>query len=99
MADKILAETKGDFMLMDVFSNQEIEAHRPCVVERSAFINARIGVGQVVVLANLKPQATDAELVKYITESKGDLELAVESFKSEFVRDEKLTKKAKGAAE
>jgi hypothetical protein len=93
MVEKVLVETKGNFMLMDVITGAEIEAHRPCVVVRSSFIAARSAIGQIKVLAELKVEATDAELVKYINESEGDMELAIESFKSQFELGNKLTSK------
>jgi hypothetical protein len=93
MADKILVETTGDFMLMDGTTGCDIEAHRPTVVTQSGFTHVRIAISQLRVLAKLKPEATDVELQKYIAEAKGDMELAVESFKSKFEIVDKLTRK------
>lgn len=85
---KILAETKGSFQLVDLtYKGQLIRAQRPCVVENSNFVQDRIGRNQIRVISELKDEATDAEFVAYLTESKGDMDLAVDSFLSEFGKE------------
>lgn len=82
---KILAQTKGEFLLFDTATSQEIPHNRPAVVDRSHFFDARIAIGQIQVLhPELKDSATDEEFKKYLKESDGDIDLAVESFLSAF---------------
>lgn len=81
---KILAETTGDFLLLDLSTGDTLEAHRPSVVSRSGFLDARIALHQVTKLADLPDDATDAEFAGYWTESEGDKALAVESYLSKF---------------
>lgn len=82
---KLLAETKGSFQLHDLaHKGQRIQARRPSVVENSHFIQDRIGRGQVRVIAELKPEATDEDFVGYRKESGGDDQLAIDAFLAEF---------------
>ncbi|RWN60209.1 hypothetical protein [Mesorhizobium sp.] len=82
---KLLAETKGSFQLHDLaHKGQRIHARRPSVVENSHFIQDRIGRAQVRIIAELKPEATDAEFIGYMKESDGDMQLAIDAFLAEF---------------
>ncbi|MBN9548149.1 MAG: hypothetical protein J0H31_04500 [Alphaproteobacteria bacterium] len=82
---KLLAETKGSFQLHDLaHKGQRIQARRPSVVENSHFIQDRIGRGQVRIIAELKPHATDEDFVGYRKESEGDDQLAIDAFLAEF---------------
>ena len=96
---KILVETSGRFKLLDlsVRPAQDINHARPSVVVNSHFVQARVGLGQLAVLATLKDEATDAEFAKYVTESKGDMTLAVSSFVASFGLDAE-PKSTKGKA-
>lgn len=91
---KLLVETTGEFMLMDTSGRQEVQAARPSVVDNTNFINGRIASGFLKGLGPLKDDATDAEFAKYFDESKGDSNLAVESFLSTFGADA-ITEKTK----
>jgi len=88
--EKKLIETSGDFQYVCPQSMQLVHAHRPTVVEMSAFIASKIATGSVKFLADLQAQATDEEFVKYWEEAKDDMKLVVESFKSSFKREPEL---------
>lgn len=79
---KILAQTVGNFMLMDNgLKNNILEAHRPGVVVVTQFVNQRLGMNQIQVLQNDIPEsAEDADFEKFWVESYGDEALAIESF-------------------
>lgn len=81
---KMLAETTGDFMLLDLGANQSMDAFRPSVVARSAFIDARIALSQIVKISDVPDDATDAEFAEYWDSADGDKELAVSSYLSKF---------------
>ena len=82
---KLLVKTTGKFMLLDPMTNCEMESVRPSVVQSSQFVNSRIAVGQIEVIAgHLKEEATDAEFANFWKGSNGDEALAVESFLSAF---------------
>lgn len=82
---KHLVETKGHFMLIDPVSGQEIPAQRPAVVEFTSFFQHRTAMDQIRILAeDLEDSATDEAFVDTLKESEGDVDLAVEAFKSEF---------------
>jgi hypothetical protein len=89
---KLLVETVGQFMLVDGL--QEIQATRPSVISPSHFFSERVSRNQINVLAELKDEATDLEFKKFLAESNGDMDLAVESFLSTFGA-EKVSKKGK----
>ncbi|RWM90005.1 MAG: hypothetical protein EOR84_22615 [Mesorhizobium sp.] len=85
---KLLAETKGSFQLHDLaHKGQRIHARRPSVVDNSHFIQDRIGRAQVRIIAELKPEATDADFVGYMKESDGDMQLAIDAFLAEFGKE------------
>lgn len=77
---KILAHTTGKFMLLDGMSGDELDAFRPSVVRQTPFINTRVGLNQVEIVAELKREATDAEYVRFLKEADGDFDVANESF-------------------
>lgn len=64
---KAIVETKGTFQLMDPGLNQFIPHNRPAVVTVTPFIQTRLGLGQLTVVAGSLPDiASDAELVASI---------------------------------
>lgn len=66
---KAILNTKGNFLLVDPMSGQEVPYHRPAVVEVTNFFQARLGIGQLEVLhANLPDIADDKELEACIKE-------------------------------
>lgn len=80
---KRLVETTGKFTLVDMMSQagpQHIERDRPSVVETTPFINMRISIGQLILVAELPDKATDAEFSSYWQNSQ-TREQAVESYK------------------
>jgi hypothetical protein len=58
---KVLAETSGNFCLYDLIGGQIVEAHRPCVVELTAFLNTHRG-DRLTVLETLADDAEDGAL-------------------------------------
>jgi hypothetical protein len=93
---KILCETTGSFSLVDFGqAGAVIEAHRPSVVERSAFVSARAAVGQIRFLGDVTDEATDAEFAKYVDEAE-DMDLAVSAFLAAFAVEDTSKKKVSG---
>jgi hypothetical protein len=98
---KFLAETKGDFQLVD-FSNRQalLQAHRPSVIEMSSFFQSQMGYDRIKLLGEVSAEATDEEFVKYWDEC-DTAELAVDSFLAAFSVEETSAKpaaKGKGKA-
>lgn len=81
---KLLAETTGNFMLHDLSTGQSLQANRPSVINRSAFIDARIALSQIAKVADVPATVTDEDFEAFWTDSGGDRELAVASFLSQF---------------
>lgn len=89
---KILAETTGEFELVDFSYGGAIVAHnRPSVVESTTFIQSRTALGQIRVLDTLTDEATDAEFEKYYLESDKDAELAISAFKTAYSSSNQTT--------
>lgn len=84
---KFLVETTGQFMLVDPAQVEVIEADRPSVVSSTSFVQQRVSLGQIKILAELKDDASDMEFRDFVRESEGDMPLAVESFLSKFGKD------------
>ena len=88
--EKILVETTGNFGLIDFFTGDEAHHNRPSVVRNSTFFAQRAAIGQIKLLSQLKPEATDKDFAKYWEESRNpetkkvDAQLAVQSFLSVF---------------
>ncbi|WP_454287254.1 hypothetical protein [Rhizobium arsenicireducens] len=76
---KMLLETTGEFMLMDLSVGQTLVSHRPSVATRTPFIDARIALNQIVKLADLNDEATDEDFEEYWLSSE-DRVLAIASF-------------------
>lgn len=100
---KMLVETSGAFELTDLYakSRQIIDAVRPSVVEATPFVQGRLALGQLKLLApELKPEATDEEFQKYwdetasvedgIDEATGET-VKVTTYDSEFAVESFLT--------
>lgn len=87
---KMLAETKGDFMFLDLSVGQRINSHRPSVVVVTDFLNARIGLGHIIKVADVPDEATDEEFEAYWKESE-DRNLALAAFLSKFDTDAAMT--------
>lgn len=100
---KCLVNTVGSIYLTD-FNGDEYHHDRPSVVSKTSFLDQNIARGQVelCIAEELPESATDAEWLKCYQAAEGDLELAIESFKSvlkDDVENEKaLSKKAQKEA-
>ncbi len=81
---KLLAETTGEFMLVDSSSGESIPSSRPAVITVSQFYNSRIALNQVVKVSDVPDEASDEEFQKFWEDSDGDRDLAVASFLSSF---------------
>ena len=81
---KLFVQTTGSFFLVDPENRIEIQHSRPTVVEATSFVNARAAVGQIRIIGDAPDGANDADFVKFFTESDGDVELAIESYRSTF---------------
>jgi len=77
---KFLVETSGQYQLVDFTHRQQlVEAHRPSVVEQSAFIQTRVAMGQLRVFGEVNAEATDVEFAAYWKDSES-AELAIAAF-------------------
>lgn len=87
MARMALVETTQSVFLMDPNTGAEISAFRPSVAEWSSFLEMRVGLGQVrVIAADLLPEATDEAFLGYWTESDKKVDLAVAAFLAAFTQ-------------
>lgn len=81
---KVLVETTGDFMLVDAYNGDIIEATGCSVVGSTQFVQARIAAGQLTLhLGGLNDEATSEEWAAYLKES-GNFNLAKAAFESAF---------------
>ena len=88
---KLIIETTGNFQLM-LPKDELAHYDRPSVVSPSGFLDSRISVGQVKVLAgNLPDMANDSDFVAYYKDSGRDADLAVSAYVSSFEEPEKCT--------
>lgn len=82
---KHLVETTGSFMLIDPHNQDPIHSDRPTVIKSTNFIEWRVSLGHLKILAaDLPDEATDAEFVEYWKENS---EIAVDAFMSNFDSD------------
>jgi hypothetical protein len=94
---KYLVETTGSFQVVDPRTGAVVPHNRPMVVQLTHLIHTRINSGQLRVLAKDLPDgANDADFVGFWKESKGDKELAVESYVSSLVPTLEFDPKPKG---
>lgn len=80
---KLIVETTGNFQVY-ASSDNHARYDRPSVVKAGGLMEQRIGNGQLKVLAQVNDDATDEGLVDALKSAKGDDDLAVQSFASEF---------------
>lgn len=81
----LLVETVGAYQLVDHDRRNPVMRHEGyTVTHRTDFVSYRISLGQLRIIAELTSEATDAEWLKYVSESDGDLNLARDSFLSSF---------------
>lgn len=90
---KLLVATNGPFQLMD--GSTFIRHEGASVVENSPFLQERSA--NVTILGQLDDGATDEGWLAYHKECDGDMDLAVDSFLSEFGIDQRPAKE-KGKA-
>lgn len=89
MAPKLLIETTSSIMLVDPMSRDEVAFNRPSVVLWTSFLEGRLAIGQIrVVAADLKPETTDDDFVAVLAACDGQMELAIASFVSEFALEQ-----------
>ena len=94
---KVIVKTTGAFSLYNPMGEQ-IHARRPTLVALDTFVQMQINVKKVeILLTGLSDEATDAEFAKFWTEADGDLELALESFRSAFPAVKADAPKGRGA--
>lgn len=93
---KLIVETTGDFQIYGSPAN--FARHdRPSVVHSGGLMEQRIGVGQLRILGQVSDDATDEALVEALEGAKGDTDLAVQSFISEFPLEAPAAKEDKKA--
>jgi hypothetical protein len=86
---KVIAQTTSSILLMDPINQDVVSYDKPTVVTWSHFFEARAGKGQIKTLAsNLPDEASNEEFQEYLKEADGKIELAVESFVSQFEEKE-----------
>ncbi len=82
---KLVVETNGAYQLADVeVPNGVIRHEGYTVVDPTGFVNRVTGFGQLSVKGQVNDEATDEEWLTYVSESKGDLQLALEAFQSAY---------------
>ncbi len=80
---KVYVRTTGAFMLANPLTGRYVEENRVNVVPSSSWVQAAVQNGDLEVLGNPLPaSASDEEFVQWLTESAGDSELAMESYRS-----------------
>lgn len=61
---KILAQTTGNFMMLDIQPAQEVEPDRPTVIQTSPLVNAWVAKGKLEILAtDLPDEFTDLDFL------------------------------------
>lgn len=79
---KSIVETSGSFELLVPETKELVPYDRPAVVTNAHLITSRIALGQVKLLAaDVPPEASDEEFVKYWEENP---EIAVDAYLSQF---------------
>lgn len=79
---KVIAETTGQFALMDFVGTQanDIPYGRPAVVTKTSFYVQRLGLDQIRILGEVPDDFTDEALLKALGEKKTVAQI-LESFK------------------
>lgn len=81
---KLIVQPNGPHQVYAFTPEQHAHPGRPSVVRVSAFMDQHLARKSLILLGQVNDEATDAELVKYLAEAKGDTELALEAFRSAF---------------
>ena len=81
---KALVRTTGDFSLYFMNDDNDVaQKNRPSIVPVNHFFNQRLGLNQLKVLkSDLPDEAKDADFAKYLEDTDGDAELALDSYLS-----------------
>lgn len=81
---KVIVQTTGQFSLYHP-EGAQVHARRPTVATLDNFLQQQINVNKATILmTGISNEATDAEFEKFWIEADGDVELALESFRSSF---------------
>lgn len=80
----LLLETNGDYQLMDASTGALVRHEGYSCVPASGFIDTRMAVGQIKLVARLIDSATDEEYLETLKSVDGDHELAKASFLDRF---------------
>jgi hypothetical protein len=80
---KLLIETTGPFQLLDPVQGL-IPAHRASVVEKSMFIEQRIGMKMISIIGEVSDEAHDVHYIDALAECEGDEGLCRPAFLAEF---------------
>ncbi len=99
---KILVETTGNFQLVHSELHELVRATGFSVIHSSQWANGRVGIGQLLVKAQLNDEASDEEWLETVRESRDkdgklNLELAVASFIDRYPADAESANKPEPA--
>jgi hypothetical protein len=84
---KNILETTGSFQIVDADTGTLVRFEGYTVAPPSNFSQSRIALGQLSVKGQVNDDATDEEWLKYVAESDGNLDLALEAFVSAYPVD------------
>lgn len=85
---KLIVETKGASQVFATGTDNHARHDRPSVVNKTHLMMTKVGSGELIVLGQVNDDATDAEFVNSLASAKGDRDLAVQSFMSEYPAEE-----------
>lgn len=82
---KIIVKTTGSFGLVDPINMTAIEKDRLNLVAATNFVQGRVSLGQLKIVASDFPDvATQEDWDAYLKDSDGDVELAIAAFRSQY---------------
>lgn len=81
---KLIVETKGNAQVYIPGPDNHARHDRASVVNNSHVMTMKAASGELVVLAQVNDDATDVEFVNALEQAKGDKDLAIAAFVSEF---------------
>ena len=70
---KILVETTGAFQLVHTELNEHVRSHGKTIIEKSQWAQEKVSIGQLLVVAQLSDDATDAEIRAAYSERKHEV--------------------------
>lgn len=81
---KHIVQATQPIVLMDPNNGQIVE-QKPSLITHTQFIAVRIGLGEIKILvADVPDEATNEEFQKFIVDSEGNHDLAIDSFMSQY---------------